>query len=83
MCCKLTLIYFNQVIVSAGAVGSPQILMLSGVGPAHHLSSLKIPIVRDLPVGDNLQDHVGMAGLTFLIDKPVSVIPNRLPVSLQ
>jgi choline dehydrogenase len=48
----------NEVIVSGGAVNSPKLLMLSGVGPADHLRSFGIPVVADLPgVGQNLQDH--------------------------
>ena len=48
----------EEIVLSAGAIGSPQILMLSGVGPADHLRSLGIPVVRDLPgVGQNLRDH--------------------------
>jgi choline dehydrogenase len=48
----------DQVILSAGAIGSPQLLMLSGVGPAEQLRSLGIPVVRDMPgVGQNLRDH--------------------------
>jgi choline dehydrogenase len=48
----------GQVIVSAGAVVSPQLLMLSGVGPADHLSEHGIGVVADVPgVGQNLQDH--------------------------
>ena len=48
----------NEIIVSAGAVASPQLLMLSGVGPAEHLKDHGIEVVVDLPgVGQNLQDH--------------------------
>ena len=48
----------HEVIVAAGAVNSPQILGLSGVGPAGQLSALGIPVVQDLPgVGQNLRDH--------------------------
>jgi choline dehydrogenase-like flavoprotein len=49
----------GEVILSAGAIGSPQILQLSGVGPADWLTALGIPVVHDQPgVGNNLQDHL-------------------------
>jgi choline dehydrogenase len=49
----------KEVIVSAGTLASPKILLLSGVGPAEHLSELGVPVQADLPgVGQNLQDHV-------------------------
>lgn len=48
----------QEVVVSAGAVGSPQILMLSGIGPAAHLRQHGIDVVADLPVGDNFHDHL-------------------------
>ena len=48
----------DEIILSGGAIASPQLLMLSGVGPADHLKSLGISMVRDLPgVGQNLRDH--------------------------
>ena len=48
----------GEVVVSAGAFGSPQLLMLSGIGPAEHLKAHGIAVVHDLPgVGENLHDH--------------------------
>ena len=47
-----------HIVLSAGAIGSPQLLMLSGVGPASQLYNLDIPVVQDMPgVGQNLRDH--------------------------
>ena len=55
----------EEVILSAGAVDSPKLLMLSGIGPASHLDGYGIEIVRDSPgVGQNLQDHL-FAPATF------------------
>lgn len=49
----------REVIVSGGPINSPQLLKLSGVGPAAELTALGIPVVHDLPgVGENLQDHL-------------------------
>lgn len=49
----------REVMVSGGAINSPQLLMLSGIGPADHLRSLNIDVQHDLPgVGSNLQDHL-------------------------
>eukprot|EP01018_Ginkgo_biloba_P033132 Gb_39927 [translate_table: standard] len=48
----------SEIIVSAGALGSPQLLLLSGIGPSHHLNSLKIPIILNLPgVGHGMADN--------------------------
>jgi choline dehydrogenase len=59
-----------EVILSAGAVASPQLLLLSGVGPGSQLSAMGIDCVTDLlGVGENLQDHVG-AYLNYRIDMP-------------
>ena len=51
----------EDVILSAGTINSPQLLMLSGVGPAAHLDDHDVPVVQDLPgVGRNLQDHLNV-----------------------
>lgn len=51
----------SEVILSAGAIGSPQLLMLSGIGPAAHLRDHGIGVVADAPqVGRNLNDHQGI-----------------------
>jgi len=56
----------REVILCAGAIGSPRLLMLSGIGPSEDLVPLGIPTVTNLPgVGRNLQDHVLVAGLVY------------------
>ena len=51
----------REVIVSCGAIGSPVLLMHSGIGPAEHLSRTGVPVVHDLPgVGSNLHDHLNL-----------------------
>ncbi len=48
----------ERIVLCSGAIASPQLLMLSGIGPAQHLQSLGIPVVKDMPgVGQNLRDH--------------------------
>ncbi|XP_055644495.1 glucose dehydrogenase [FAD, quinone]-like [Toxorhynchites rutilus septentrionalis] len=61
----------KEVILSAGALNSPHLLMLSGVGPKAELQAHGIEVIHDSPgVGKNLQDHVATGGVTFLIDNP-------------
>jgi len=56
----------KEVILAAGAIGSPKLLMLSGVGEAKALRRLGIDVVENLPgVGENLQDHVLVSGVVF------------------
>jgi choline dehydrogenase-like flavoprotein len=59
----------REVILSAGAYQSPQILMLSGIGPAEHLAMVGIPPVHQLPVGEGLQDHPS-TWITYTTDQP-------------
>ncbi|MEM1144963.1 MAG: GMC family oxidoreductase N-terminal domain-containing protein [Pseudomonadota bacterium] len=69
----------KEVILSAGTIGSPQILMLSGIGPANQLESLGIDVVADLPgVGENLQDHY-MVPVAYSCTKPVSLAQASKP----
>ncbi|KAL0130229.1 hypothetical protein PUN28_002070 [Cardiocondyla obscurior] len=86
----------KEVILSAGSIATPQILMLSGIGPEKHLRDMGISKVVDLPVGKNLQDHVTWFGLyltfknqnatppasTFLLDIAYEyLIHNRGPLA--
>ncbi len=67
----------KEVVLAAGSIGSPKLLMLSGVGEAKALRKLGIDVVENLPgVGDNLQDHVLVSGVIFkykgkMPDRPV------------
>lgn len=55
----------REIIVSSGTIGSPRLLMHSGIGPAEHLKSVGIDVVHDLPgVGSNLQDHLDVCAIS-------------------
>jgi choline dehydrogenase len=74
---KLTALAAREVVLAAGAIGSPQLLMVSGIGPAEHLRGLGIEVVRDLPgVGANLQDHP-FAHVAFASHGPID--PGEAP----
>lgn len=69
----------KEIIVSAGAISSPQLLMLSGIGPEKHLKKLNIPVKRNLAVGKNLQDHLIVPMFFgFHRSKSVSLISENL-----
>ncbi|XP_018330741.1 glucose dehydrogenase [FAD, quinone]-like [Agrilus planipennis] len=56
----------KEVIICAGAINSPKLLMLSGIGPKEHLTEIGITVKKDLKVGYNLMDHVAAGGMVFL-----------------
>jgi choline dehydrogenase len=63
-----------EVICAAGAIGTPHLMMLSGLGPADHLKETGIDVVVDLPgVGQDLQDHLGSLGVRVAVGDPDKV----------
>jgi choline dehydrogenase len=63
----------REVLLCAGAINSPQVLLLSGIGPANHLKALDIPVIIDLPgVGENLQDHL-LAVVGHACTRPITL----------
>ncbi|WP_119461963.1 choline dehydrogenase [Rhodospirillaceae bacterium SYSU D60014] len=69
----------REVILSSGAINSPQLLMLSGIGNADALRALEIPVVADLPgVGENLQDHIEIY-VQYECTQPISLYPSLKP----
>jgi choline dehydrogenase-like flavoprotein len=74
-----------EVVLSAGAFGTPQLLMLSGIGPGDHLRDLGIPVLRDSPeLGANLQDHVDFV-ISRKVDDPglFGTVPSIVPQVLR
>lgn len=73
----------KEIIVSAGAVNSPQVLMLSGIGPAEHLAKHGIPCISDIPVGKNLMDHI-YPSIHFYTEEKVTLVQHRVinPITL-
>ena len=74
----------DEIIVSSGAIASPQLLMLSGIGPAEHIRSFGIEVVHDLPgVGKNLRDHPAAAALYHAVGDPPDVQAPTIQVGLR
>lgn len=58
----------REIILAAGPIGTPQLLMLSGIGPQEHLQTLGIPVIADKRVGRTLYDHVSFPGVVFRLN---------------
>ncbi|XP_028042610.1 glucose dehydrogenase [FAD, quinone]-like, partial [Bombyx mandarina] len=78
----------QEIIISAGAINSPQLLMQSGIGPKEHLTEMSIPVISESPnVGKNLQDHATVpliitedkSKVTFLQDVQTFTKINEMP----
>lgn len=76
---KYTVRCRREIILSAGTMASPQLLMLSGVGSRDHLQSFGIPVIKDLPVGKTLYDHIAFPTPVFKLNTTnVSLNLNRV-----
>lgn len=65
----------KEVILSAGTFQTPQLLMISGIGPKDHLQSLGIPVIQDLEVGSTLRDHAAYYGVNFGTNYTEPILP--------
>ncbi|ATG49069.1 GMC family oxidoreductase [Celeribacter ethanolicus] len=75
----------GEVILSGGAINSPQLLMLSGIGPGETLRNHGIEVLHDLPeVGRNLADHLDITVMSATADRlPIGIAPSYLPRALR
>ena len=78
----------REIVVSGGVYGSPQLLLLSGLGPAAHLQAMGIDVLRDMPVGENLHDHFNTY-LAYRCSKSITLnelqhsLPRRVAAAAQ
>ncbi|KAJ4430794.1 hypothetical protein ANN_19385 [Periplaneta americana] len=70
----------REVILSAGAFNSPQILLLSGIGPEVTLKKLEIPVIQNSKVGYNLQDHYTDPGIRFKMTNTQNITKSQLEI---
>jgi choline dehydrogenase-like flavoprotein len=81
----LTLAKGGEIILSGGAINSPQLLMLSGIGPGAHLQAMGIPVVQHAPeVGGNLADHLDISVQAAVNDRSsIGIAPSFLPRAIR
>lgn len=72
----------KEIVVSAGAYGSPLLLQRSGIGPKEALLPAKIPIIKELPTGRNFQDHAAI-NLNFIINNASVVMDDDRDLNQQ
>lgn len=73
----------KEVIVSSGAINSPQLLMLSGIGPRDTLEKLGMEVIQDLKVGRNLQDHSGSRGVQYTLNNSCLIEKGQMQDDLR
>ncbi|KAG5879957.1 hypothetical protein JTB14_024550 [Gonioctena quinquepunctata] len=75
----------KEVIVCGGAINSPQLLMLSGIGPQEHLEEKGILVVQNLSVGSSFSDHIQVYGLTFSsnLSEPIRTLREEIKEFLE
>ncbi|XP_034243548.1 glucose dehydrogenase [FAD, quinone]-like [Thrips palmi] len=78
---QVRVVQAKEVVLSSGTIHSPQILMMSGIGPAEHLKELGIPVRVDLPVGEGFMDHPRAVGLVAQCDQPLCEVGST-PVNI-
>lgn len=80
--CDISVRAQKEVIISAGAINSPIILMKSGIGPKDSLERAGIPVIKELPVGQNLHDHV-VVPLEFIVRNTSEVFMAERDLTLE
>lgn len=73
----------KEVILSAGPIESPHLLLLSGIGPRKHLESFSIPVIKDLKVGQTLYDHISFPALAFTLNTSRLTIVERRDSTIE